>query len=735
MSSRFHSFVVKNVDVLMGWAIGCVALVIYLLTMAPTVSFWDCGEFIATSYALEVGHSPGAPFYQLVAHLFTLMAATPQQVAAWSNACSAVCGGVTVALLYWIILLLFDRRTTVTRIAALVGAACYMVCDTAWFSAVESEVYAMAMLMAALIVYCMLRWYADGKQSPRLLVLTALLTGLAVCVHLMCLLTLPAVCLLLVVRDGQTEKSWWSDVVEHFRSSWSHDVAVAMLCIVMFVVGLSPYAIVPILATSGPRINSGDPSTVERFVEYVRREQYEKAPLYPRMWRYDDRSIEYAESWSGGRDDAAGELTYYVSYQLGYMYGRYLLWNFCGRQNRMQGYGGLQNGQFATGIPLLDRMIVGSGKTPPSSMPGGRAVYYLLPLLLGLIGLLNPPARRVRAWVVWLLFLFGGLLLNIYLNHPIYEPRERDYAYVLSFFAFSIWIAYGVAEVVEWVGRHSRRIGVWTAAVALGVPLLMGCQNWDSHDRSEWQTARDVACNILGSCKSGSLLFSVGDNDTFPLWYIQEVEHLYGDVEMYNINLIGYQEFYDKIYEAVAAGREVYFTDYAKSTAEYVLQARSVQVGYVNKMDLNIKLTEENYKTPPVDIEEGYYNLTNNTSWHLPKSEMVDETAERFLQTYWERVQRLAIELMSEGQKERAQTLLVKAVHEVPDSVFTDMGQRAKIIYLLKESGLDSLSKCAALNLQADAIKELDYYKGFSTADRRLLRSRIEQCEVYSTVD
>ena len=274
---------VVHADRWIGWLLALVGTAVYLLTLEPSTSFWDCGEFIAVSYYLQVGHPPGAPFYQLIAHLFTLLAGgNSMAVAWWSNALSAVAGGLTVMFLYWTIRLLQCFRPTgarssltARRVAALVGSLCYLFCDTAWFSAVESEVYGLAMLIAAIIVWAMLRWYhqPDRSQAVRWLMLVALLLGLGFCTHLLTLLTLPAVLLLFIFG---IKKSPYN-ISSHRSSVFGRRSLVTIICLIFFfAVGLTPYLIIPIRAAAGTPINEGSPSTVATFNSYLSRDQYAK---------------------------------------------------------------------------------------------------------------------------------------------------------------------------------------------------------------------------------------------------------------------------------------------------------------------------------------------------------------------------------------------------------------------------------------------------------------------------
>ena len=536
------------------------ATAIYLLTMDTSVSWWDCGEFIATGHLLQVGHPPGAPFYQLLSHLFMLLSfGNPMLVAPMSNALSALAGGFTVGLLYLTLVELGCRH-----LSAVVGALCYLFCDTAWFSAVESEVYSLAMLFCALDVWIALCYRRMG--DTRMLLLLALLMGLGVCVHLMTLLTLPAI--LLLVLPPLLRCRRWGRVIP--------------LAVLFFFLGLTPYLIVPIRAAANPPINEGCPSTAESFVRYMNRDQYAKAPLYPRMWR--ERDAANWQDWTYGLDGVAGNVVYGINYQLGYMYGRYLMYNFIGREN----------------------------------LKSHRIVIFVLPFLLGLWGLLRHCRRsRWGFWGVMLLFLFGGVVLNLYLNHPCYEPRERDYAYVLSFYAFAIWIG---------VGADSLNLRRWQWLLLLA-PLTMAVGNWSDHNRHGCHSVHDIALNHLQSCDNGALLVTLGDNDTFPLWYLQQVERRRTDIEVCNINLNGYLATFSLI-DSCFAQRPVYFSQYFVDRYGKFYDGRLRCEGFCWRL---LPVGED-----PADATHLLRHINDSIEWHIADDEYLDNVSARFMAT-WER--------------------------------------------------------------------------------------------------
>ena len=541
--------------------------------MDRSVSWWDCGEFIATGYSLQVGHPPGAPLYQLVTHCFMLLSfGNPQLVAPLSNLVSVLCASLTVMLLFKSARLLlerarFDRRQSL--IGAAVGALCYLFCDTAWFSAVESEVYAMAMLLCALTVWLTLLW--EQRGDGRRLILVAFLLGLGICVHLMTLLATPML-LWIILRNRKDFRP------RHAR--------ILLPAVFFFLLGLTPYAVIPIRAAANPPINEGHPSTCEDFKKYFQREQYAKAPLYPRQWR--DRDAANWPAWGGGNPHSFWDNTkYWFTYQLGYMYCRYLMYNFIGRLN--------------------DHWNV--------------IVVFALPFLLGLWGLIAHRRRRRGDFrALLLLFLFGGIILNLYLNHPCYEPRERDYAYVLSFYAFAFWIAFGSASIT------ARFLKSRLSSLLFLAPLLLAVGNWTDHDRSHCHSVHDIAMAHLQSCDRDAILFSFGDNDTFPLWYLKYVENRRPDIDIYNINLTGFGQVM-QLLDDNNDHRPIYFTQYAYDKLSGIYPGRLRCEGFCWRL----------LPTPAGvdDPEPLRRHVADSIQWHITPTEYQDRVS-RSMMRIWQ---------------------------------------------------------------------------------------------------
>lgn len=711
--NRSFNIPAKRIFNLTGWLVGLVGSVIYLLTMEPMVSFWDCGEFIASSYKLQVSHPPGAPLYQLLAKVFMLLAGSnTAMVAWWSNALSAVAGGLTAMFLFWTVarVTLFFKPQDVSFsksfLPALVAAACYLFCDTAWFSAAESEVYSLSMLFSSAIVWAMVRWAQcdESAYASRWLLLEVFLLSLSLCVHLLGLLTIPALVVIYFLRR---------------RHVGGFPLRALPVATVLFLAGISPYAIVPIRAAADPPINMGNPSNFDSFHSYMTREQYEHAPLlygrcynspivqwrdgkpvyapemdmlFPRMWKRNAHADQYYSEWCGhhgkmvnvnGKEyykpSFGDNLVIFGGYQLGYMYLRYLMWNFSGRYNDRQGYGNLQKGQFITGIGPLDKLYVGSSAQLPESMPrAGHNRYFMLPLLLGILGCFAIFKRdKGWGWVVMTLFLSSGVLLSVYLNHPLYEPRERDYAYVLSFYAFAIWIGLGALALTEWVRKKTtgkKACAPIVSVLLLGVPILMAFQNWDDHDRSGRYIARDSARNLLDSCNKNAILFTLADNDTYPLWYMQEVEEYRTDVQIVNLSLLGSDSYSQSVAHQLAQrdkrfcgldslldnqgpyrrmmtiiesrpGKKfpVHFSHYVASDHRVAFDGRMLLCGFGFRLSDSISVDS-------VDLDCSFHLMTDKLKWQPLNGVYVDETSSEFLVQYWHDAITISNALASAGR-------------------------------------------------------------------------------------
>ena len=705
----------KRWDKTIGWVVFAIAALTYLMTMEPSSSLWDCAEFIATSYKLEVGHPPGAPLFMLMARIATMFAPSSYYAPHMVNGMNCLASAFCILFLFWSITHLARRIFTAggrtmsdgDKIATLgagaVGALAYTFTDTFWFSAVEGEVYALSSMFTALVVWLMLKWeeQADEPHSSRWIVLIAYLMGLSIGVHILNLLTVPALVFIYYFRRYKktTLKGLamatllsllilgfingiiipytvylgamvdlfavntlglpvntgivvfalallaalgWGVVRTHRagKKVWN----LILICTTMILIGFSSYATVTIRAVANPPMNSNNPNNPHALLSVLNRDQYGNRPLlygqyysspiddyvestsyhynaatkkydqivsltgytypaefkhfFPRLWNTAKGEAAY-KPWAAHRtkidvlrdengevlrdekgnamrgevldygrkvyDSATGErfieptfsenLYYFFTYQLNYMYWRYFLWNFVGRQDDIQASNEtILHGNWLSGITPLDEAYLGPQSDLPSEMANNpaRNRYFFLPFLLGLLGLIYQLNRDQRNFsVVMWLFVMMGIALVVYFNTCPSEPRERDYVYAGSFYAFSIWIGLGVLALRDALSYITRRDAKVTATVAtvlaLGVPAILAAENWDDHDRSGRTMARDIGWNYLQSLPQNAIVINYGDNDTFPLWYNQEVDGVRTDVRIMNSSYLGGEWYIDEM--------------------------------------------------------------------------------------------------------------------------------------------------------------------------------------------
>ena len=699
----------KKLNNIVGWSIFLLASIVYLSTIEQTVSFWDCGEYIATAYKLEVGHPPGAPLFQLFGRIFSLFAAQgTSEVAVAINIMSAMCSSLTILFLFWTITA-FGRKIflkesfEIGKIYAvigsgIIGALAYTFSDSFWFSAVEGEVYAMSSFFTAITFWCILKWEeeADSPKASRWLVLISYLIGLSIGVHLLSLLTIPAmgmiyyykkytysksgaikafICSMLLLGIVQSviipgAVSLISDFELFFVNSIGlpfnsgtiiyfltivalitigilytkkHNKPVwntAILGLMMLLIGYSSFAILVVRSNANPPIDENNPEDAVGLLSYLKREQYGSWPivygqhfnakldsrkpyldgnpvytkdekkgkyiiidkrkntipnyskkdkmLFPRIWSNTQaRHADGYVNWAGLRNKNAtptfgDNLTYFFKYQIGWSYLRYFMWNFAGRQNDyMNMDGNSLYGNWESGINFIDKKRLGTPDSDikmPNYLASNKAKnhYFFLPLILGLIGMFfHFKENQKDAFSVLLFFLFTGVLIIVYLNVVPFQPRERDYAYVGSFYAFSIWIGIGVLKIYELLNKYinTKNSAIISTSLCLIVPSIMAAENWDDHDRSGRFTALEVAKNYLNSCDKNAILFTNGDNDTFPLWYAQEVEGIRTDIKVVNLSLFNTDWYIDQMkratYEAAPIPSSLEEKHYRAGTRDY----------------------------------------------------------------------------------------------------------------------------------------------------------------------
>ena len=656
-----------------GWIVFLIASFTYLSTIEPTGSFWDCGEFIATANKLEVGHPPGAPLFLMLARVFILFAGdNVANIPIAVNIMSALMSAFTILFLFWTItamarkIVIGKNEITTDKIlavmgAGLVGALSYTFTDSFWFSAVEGEVYASSSFFTAVVFWAIFKWenVADERHNLRWLILIAYLMGLSIGVHLLNLLTIPAIAFVYYFRKytpstkGVVYTAVASIIILAFIQygiiqqlitiAGSFDLFfvnkigmpfgtgiiiygliivgilvwglrytrkknlplwnTAVLCIVFIMIGYSSFAQIVIRSNANPPLDENNPENVFNFISYLKREQYGERPLgygqyynakmksqkegsmtyarikgaekyveagkkitpvyddnmctpFPRMWSNQPNHVSEYKKWAdvkGDRTPTFGQnLKFFIVYQLGEMYWRYFMWNFAGRQNDIQGPGGITKGNWLTGITFYDDMRLGPQENLPESMLNNKArnKMYMIPFILGLIGLIYHYKKdKYDAWIVMLLFFFTGIAIVIYLNGTPQQPRERDYAYAGSFYAYAMWM--GIAVLWFYDLLKKKMSGTTAASLAtvlcLLVPVLMAKAEWDDHDRSHRMTSRDFATDYLNSCERNAIIFTNGDNDTFPLWYAQEVENVRTDVRVVNLSLLNTDWYIDQL--------------------------------------------------------------------------------------------------------------------------------------------------------------------------------------------
>lgn len=664
----------QRINNITGWFVFLIAAVTYLITIEPTGSFWDCGEFIATAHKLEVGHPPGAPLFLMLARVFMLFAGdNVERLPVMVNALSALMSAFTILFLFWTITAMARKfiigkgEVTTEKILAImgagtVGALAYTFSDSFWFSAVEGEVYASSSFFTAIVVWAIFKWeqVADQKHNLRWIILIAYLMGLSIGVHLLNLLTIPAIAfvyyfrkyevttkgviytallgaaILIFVQYGIIQEMlslagsfdlffvnslgmpFGTGIIIYsiliiglliygIRYTRKHDKPVwntALLSIAFILIGYSSFAQIVIRSKANPPLDENNPENVFSLISYLKREQYGERPLFygqyynarvidqkegamnyakidgvdkyveagrkveavyepdkttifPRMWSNQGNHINEYKKWAevkGDRTPTFGEnLKFFFVYQLGEMYWRYFMWNFVGRQNDIQGPGGITKGNWLSGIEFIDEMRLGpQDKVPPTAMNNkARNTLYFLPFILGIIGMVYHYSRDKKdAWIVMMLFFFTGIAIVIYLNGTPLQPRERDYAYAGSYYAFAMWIGMGVLSIYEFLRKKISGTTAATIATVIclvAVPAVMAKAEWNDHDRSNRFTSRDFASDYLNSCERNAILFTNGDNDTFPLWYAQEVEGIRTDVRVVNLSLLNTDWYVDQL--------------------------------------------------------------------------------------------------------------------------------------------------------------------------------------------
>lgn len=758
----------QRLNNIIGWLVFLIASYTYLSTIESTASFWDCGEYIACAYKLEVGHPPGAPLFLLLGRFFSLFAfGDTAKVGMMINALSGLCSAFTILFLFWSITA-FARKivdktgelTTGRMYAVLgagaVGALAYTFSDSFWFSAVEGEVYAMSSFFTAITFWAILKWEreADEPHANRWIILIAYLIGLAIGVHLLNLLVIPAIVfiyyfkkyetvtrkgliitgILAVVILGGIQGGIIPMIVK--LAAWFEITAVnsmglpfnggtilyailliggivfglyyttkkvkpilntVILCFTVILIGYSSFIILVIRSQANTPMDENNPENAVNLLSYLQREQYGTWPIgygqyftapvksyedgnpiyvqdeksgkyivsdprkgtipvydprfctvFPRMWSSQQNHIAGYRNWTNTRNykkitinnPQTGEtetldkptfsenLKFFFNYQIGWMYSRYFLWNFVGRQNEIQGHGNSSEGNWLSGIPMIDKSRLGPQVGLPDGADNnkGKNTLFALPLILGLIGVYYQIVKDGKnAAVVGLLFFFTGIAIVIYLNQKPFEPRERDYAYAASFYAFAYWIGLGVLAIFDFLQKKMNQTTSAIAATAvclLAVPALMAKEEWDDHDRSGRYIARDFAKNYLESCAPNAILFTNGDNDTFPLWYAQEVEGIRTDVRVVCLELLNTDWYIDQMVHKAYKSEPVPFSltkwQYRQGTRDVVLFHDRKIKGNISVKEL-VEFAKSEDRANQLEVQSGtFYNYFPTRNMSVP---------------------------------------------------------------------------------------------------------------------
>ena len=741
----------RKVNNITGWIICVIACLVYILTAEASGSFWDTGEFIASAHKLQLPHPPGAPLFTLLGRFFIILFGSSNPAFA-VNVMSAVASGFTILFLFWTITH-FARKlmvgfndeptsgqTATIMAAGVVGGLAYTFSDSFWFSAVEGEVYALSSFFTALVFWAMLKWeradYAAGNdrvlknRADRWIVFIFFMMGLSIGVHLLNLLTIPAIVMIYYYkRYNYTRKgAIWAFIIgclitgvvqvaviqwtvklagrfdvwfvngmnlpffsgfilffillgvavwyglRYARKRGVYFLQLGLWCFIFMMLGYSLYATTMIRSNANPAIDMNNVDNPMSLNYYLGREQYGSAPLiygphfqasydygedgrvrmkegstkyskgadkyvvigqdqepkydskdmqlFPRIWdRSNDQGhADFYADWLGlertqnpqtgeqgyAAPSYADNINWFFTYQMGFMYWRYFMWNFAGKQNDVQGFGNKRDGNWIAGLSFIDNGRLGDQSKMPESLRNNKAnnKLFLLPFILGILGCVYHYIKDRKDWIVtFLLFFFTGLAIVLYLNQPGNQPRERDYAFVGSFYAFAIWIglsvvgivgmvrerlekdlfknvlisgslatfvilllsnannmhggslissllgaamfaaftaaAYYVTRTVSGKGENIRTATITAFAICILAPAVMAVEEWDDHDRSKKTLAPSMARNYLESCAPNAILFTFGDNDTYPLWYAQEVEGVRPDIRIINTSLLG----------------------------------------------------------------------------------------------------------------------------------------------------------------------------------------------------
>jgi hypothetical protein len=761
------------VNLIAGWTAFVISAIFYLLTIEPTASFWDCGEFITTATNLQVGHPPGAPLFMIVGRFFTILGGSPHHAAVMVNIMSALASAFTILFLFWTIthlarkLIITNGDITNGQMIAIIGsglagALAYAFSDTFWFSAVEGEVYATSSFLTALVFWAILKWenVADEPHANRWIIFIAYLMGLSIGVHLLNLLAIPAIVfvyyfkkykvtnkgifytllasvlllggIMYILIPGFVKVASWFELLfvnsfglPYHSGSLFYLIAIAgglvwaiiytmkkkkvfwntvIVAITVILIGYSSFILIIIRSSAGTPMDQNSPNDTFSLLSYLNREQYGQRPLFygqyynspldanqryingspyytqkngkyvitdyrvepnydkkfktifPRMWSsMESGHAQEYEQWGRVRGtriqhtNEQGEkevivkptmgenLRFFFRYQVGFMYFRYFMWNFAGRQDDVQSQGGILHGNWISGISFLDNWRLGDQNHRPEMFKNrAHNKYYFLPLILGLLGifyLYNKGTEGKRQlWIIFLLFFMTGLAIVVYLNQYPIQPRERDYAYAGSFYAFTIWIGLGVLALYEALKKYlpeKVNAPLVTAVTLILVPGIMLAENFDDHNRSGRYTARDLGANYLKTCAKQAIIFTNGDNDTFPLWYNQEVEQVRTDVRVCNLSYLQTDWYISQMKRKAYESKPIPFSlkedQYIQGTRDivYLLNDPRIKRESIDLLEATSFVADDDPATKLSQAENAAYLPKKKITFKVDKEEVI----------------------------------------------------------------------------------------------------------------
>lgn len=732
-----------------GWIALIISLIVYSITVEDTASFWDCGEFIAVSSKLEVPHPPGAPFYLLLGRFFSLFAlGNNENIALAVNFLSVVASSFTILFLFWSITHLSkkiispknNKNIILIILAGFTGSMVFTFSDSFWFSAVEAEVYAISSFFTAFVFWAILKWETIESESNqnKWIILIAYMMGLSIGVHLLNLVTIPALALIIYFRKSKKistlgivssllissfiiiliiegiipglpslasfiERFFVNSIGLPFGSGIIFFIILFILTLIYLIryselkekvilntsllsltfilIGYSSYSLVLIRSSYNPPIDENNPENILNFISYLKREQYGYRPLFrgqyfdanvtdqvengitykkgkeryeikekkfkyvydpkrttifPRMYSNQPNHIQrYREITNLNKNQNptfSDNIEFFFKYQIGHMYLRYFLWNFSGRESD------IQDAQWLG--------IANAFETVPYQIEKNKARnnYLMLPLIFGILGMFFQYSKDKKNFsVVTLLFILTGIALVFYLNSPPTEPRERDYIYAGSYYAFSIWIGFGslflYSMFLKIFKKENLAIGL-SILFSLSPPTIMAYENWDDHNRSKRYLTVDSAKNLLASCAPNSILFTGGDNDTFPLWYVQEVEEFRTDVRVIVLSYFNTDWYIDQMMSKKNKSEAIKFN---LNLDNYIQGGLNDYLPYVNNPKIKdaainlsayLNLVKNNNKAIQVPTSSSNYNVIPSKSLYLnvDKNKNIEGLPNKFLQ-------------------------------------------------------------------------------------------------------